>query len=436
MDRTPPGTATLSPPVARSAVGRKVGLIGSAGCFREPAPAVALVLGGFLLLACNVNAVVGHRALVFKHYYPHAYMLACIVAAGCKLHALPSQARGRIAGAARSALPWFLLFCALVGASKLASNGTLYEAMASNYWDADPYGSTSRRIGLPVLANVLGFDKNGYIYVWYAVLFAAFALAWRYLEDRGLKALERVSVLSSSIFAYSLIGPGYNEVFVFLLGLYALRFALGQVEKIVVATLMVATHETATPFVALAVVLSCDDEERGAWLSILGALYLAYVASYLLTWRGDLMGALLKAGKPSADAADTSVGLLLTYPVRAMLGVFLAYKLYWAVVLTALTHRHCRRLAIAVFPSLILAVIGTDTSRLVQFGSLAFLAAVSLRLPGLPGRWRTRLAVANLIVPSLYVATNVEPLWGTGLYSVYLYGARAAGLDWGRLFLQ
>lgn len=403
---------------------------------KRPAPIAALVFGCLLLLSCNLNAVVGHRAVMFKHYYPHAFMLFVVMAVSCKIYVASRETKIEIVKEAVRALPWFLLFGALVGVSVLVSNGTDYQEMASDYWDADPLGSTSRRIGLPVLANVLGFARNGYIFFWYAVLFAGFCLALRYLGRRQLSAIERMSVLSSSIFAYSLVGPGYNEIFVFLLGLYALQFRLTLTEKVVVAGLMIATHETATAFLAMAVILDSDDEARAEWMAILGIFYAAYVAAYIFNWRGDVLNALMRAGKPSPGASDNSLDLVRQHPFAATLGVALAYKLYWLPVVGALRRRETRAMAGAVLISLVLVFIGTDTSRLVQFSSLGFLIAMGSVLPTWPNASRTAFAAANLLVPSLYVATNAEPLWGTGLYSLYLYGAQAAGLEWGRLFVQ
>lgn len=403
---------------------------------RGPAPLAAGVFGCLLLLACNVNAMLGHRAVMFKHYYAHAFLLFVVIAACCRIHAAARESKVEAFAQAVRVLPWFVVFCGLIGVSVLLSNGTSYEEMASDYWDADPMFSTSRRLGLPVLANVLGFGKNGYIFFWYAVLFCAFCLAMRYLERRKVLPIEKLSVLSSSIFAYSLMGPGYNEIFVVLLGLYAVQFRLDLVEKIIVAAVMVASHETATAFVALAVVLDSKAEDRDEWIAIFAIFYVAYVATYLFNWRGYVLEALIRASKPRPDAEQSSLDLVQQYPFAATLGAAMAYKLYWLPVLSALRRPDLRAMAGAVLFSLVLAIIGTDTSRLVQFSSLAFLITMGSVLPTWPKSVRVAFAAANLLIPSLYVATNSVPLWGDGLYSLYLYGAQAAGLEWGHLFWE
>ncbi len=400
----------------------------------SPAPLAALLASGLLLLACNVTARVGHGAVVFKHFYPRAYFLLVVLALAYRLSALSASAWRGLRSLLGRALLAFGLLALLIGVSVLVSNGTTYAEMASNYWLTDPFGSTSRRVGLPVLAHVLGFEKNGYVFFWYAVLFGSVASALALLDRGRLAGIEKLSLLSSSILAYAFVGPGYSEVFVLMLGCGALLIRTSTVDKVVLAALMLSTHETATALTALAIVVKTEGEERADWLVVFGTLYGLYVAAYLFAWRGEVVQALLTAGRPSPGASETAPGLVLAYPGRALLGTVLAYKLYWAIVPVGLGHPRLRPMTLAMLVSLILAVIGTDTSRLVEFSTLAFLLLALEILPGWPRRLRIALALANLLVPSLYVATNAEPLWGDGLYSAYLHGAKAAGWDWGRLF--
>ena len=400
----------------------------------RPAPAAALLFGALLLLAGNVNGVLGPRAVAFKHFYAHGFMLFVVVASCCRLYVAPPALRAILARSALRALPWFLLFCALIGVHGLVSNGVDYRHMATDYWDADPFSATSRRIGLPALAHVLGFEGSGYTLLWYAALFATFAAAMRLLDVRRLSSFEIFSVLSSSILAYALVGPGYGDILVLLLGLLAVQCRLGPVDRIAVATLMIATHETMTPFVAAAIVLAADRDDRREWVAVFGLLYLAFIASYAVTWHRDLAQALIRAGRPDPGAEHSAVDLVRSHPSLAALGAILAYKLYWLPVLAALRRRGAWLLSLAALASLPLILLGSDTSRLVQFSSLALFLAVSTELDTWPTSARSALALANLVVPSLYVAVNAGLLWGPGLYSVYLRGAEAAGLQWGRVF--
>lgn len=435
MNATVP-TGTADPGRPGSTLVRR--LQGSAvlASLARPAPAAALLFGALLLLAGNVNGVLGPRAVAFKHFYAHGFMLFVVVAGCCRLYVAPPALRGEIVRCTLRALPWFLLFAALIGVHGLVSNGVDYRHMATDYWDADPFSSTSRRIGLPALAHVLGFEGRAYALLWYAVLFATFAAAMRLLDTRQMSSLETFSVLSSSILAYALVGPGYGDVLVLLLGLLAVQCRLGPVDKIAVAALMIATHETMTPFVAAAIVLAGDRDDGREWIAVFGLLYLAFTASYALTWHRDLAGALIRADRPSPQAELSVMDLVRSHPMVAALGAVMAYKLYWLPVLMALRRRGGRLLSVGVLASLPLILLGSDTSRLVQFSSLALFLAVSTELGTWPTSARRALALANLAVPSLYVAVNAGLLWGPGLYSVYLRGAEAAGLQFGRVFWQ
>ncbi len=435
MTRTTPSSADAMPvPVGATRRSFSASLTEALRRLASPAPLLVLLASGLLLLACNVTERIGHRATIFKHFYPRAYLLVVILALAFRLSALDAPAWRRL-----RALPWraslvFGLLGLLIGVSALVSNGVTYAEMASNYWLTDPFGSTSRRIGLPVLANVLGFEKNGYVFFWYGVLFVSVASGLALLDRGRLTGIETLSLLSSSILAYAFVGPGYSEVFVLMIGCCAILVRTSLVEKIVMGALMLSTHETATALTALAIVVKAEGEERAEWLTVFGALYGIFVAAYLFTWRGEVVQALLTAGKPSPGAGETAPGLVLAHPGRALLGIGFAYKLYWILVPAGLAQPTLRPLAFAVLAALILAVIGTDTSRLVEFGSLAFFLLATGILPGWPRRLRIALAVANLVVPSLYVATNAEPLWGDGFYSAYLHEAKAVGWNWGRLF--
>jgi len=433
MNATVP-TGTAGPGRSGSSIVRRFGASAALASLARPAPAAAFLFGALLLLAGNVNGLLGPRAVAFKHFYGHGFMLFVVVAGCCRLYVAPPAVRQVVARAALRALPWFLLFCALIGVHGLVSNGVDYQRMATDYWDADPFNATSRRIGLPALAHVLGAEGSAYTLFWYAVLFAAFAAAMRLLDARRLSSFEALSVLSSSILAYALVGPGYGDVLVLLLGLLAVQCRLGPVDKIAAATLMIATHETMTPFVAAAVVLAADRDDRREWVAVFGLLYLAFVASYAATWHHDLARALMTAGRPNPRAEQSTLDWVRSHPRLAALGAVMAYKLYWLPVLMALRRRGGWPMSVAALASLPLILLGSDTSRLVQFSSLALFFAVSAELGTWPASARRGLALANLVVPSLYVAVNAGLLWGPGLYSVYLRGAEAAGFQLGRVF--
>ena len=404
------------------------------GGLTEPKSLLTLLGCALMMFACMTNVRLGPHAVAFKFHYAQWFSIFAVVLAARR--AMDASARVWTAGArsAWTAAPLFVAFCVLVGVHGLVSNGLDYQSMATDYWHVDPAVSTSRRLGLPALAHLLTLDLKLYVVFWYAVFAAAFWVAVHLLLHRGLTRLEALSVATSSILAYALEGPGYSEVAVLLLGIVLLRFRATTVEKAVAAAFMIATHETATPFVAATLVIASDGDERREWLAIFGLLYLALVASFVATWHQGLGDALLRAGKARAADETTSPELVAMYPGRAVLGALAAYKLYWIPAVAALGPRSSRPMAALTFASLALILIGSDTSRLVQFGSLPLFLAVSTEVRRWSASARRRLAVANLLVPSVYVATNAGVLWGPGLYSLYLRSAGVVGISLGRVF--
>ena len=402
--------------------------------FTEPRSALALLGCALMMFACMTNVRLGSGAVAFKYHYAQWFSILAVVLVVRR--AADTSPRTWAAGARSgwAAAPLFATFCALVGVHGLVSNGLDYQAMATDYWHTDPTVSTSRRLGLPALAHLLTLDLKLYVVFWYAVLAAAFWATMHLLRRRGLTRLEALSVATSSILAYALEGPGYGEIGVLLLGILLLESKATPVEKAVAAAFMIATHETATPFVAATLIVSAEGEERCEWLAVFGLLYLALVASFVATWHQGLGDALLRAGKARVADEMTSPELVAMHPGRALLGALVAYKLYWTPAVAAVGPRSSRPMAVLAVASLALVLIGSDTSRLVQFGSLPLFLAVSAQLPRWPDAARRRLAVANLVVPSVYVATNAEGLWGPGLYSLYLRAAVSLGLPLGRIF--
>jgi hypothetical protein len=269
------------------------------------------------------------------------------------------------------------------------------------------------------------------------MLFACFCFANRFLQAQGLLWIERISVLTSSVLAYLFMAPGYVEVFVLLCGLYVLSFPTSFWEKIVLAALMFGAHEVAAPLIFLPIILVSCGRERTDWTTIAVSLLVVYAAGYAWNWHGHLHETLHRQMQPSAGEAVTAFDLVRQHPLFAMLAVFIAYKLYWGVVLASLFSADARQrwLALCVIASIPTMFIACDASRLIQFSTLAIFLVVGQRLPRWPTWARTLLAAANMLIPSFYVGTNCAPLWGEyGVYSWYLKFAATLGHNWGRIF--
>jgi hypothetical protein len=400
----------------------------------DPPAALSFGFAGLFVLACNMTGGLGAGSTRVRYHLVIAFLMFAVIVFGRKVDFW--RARAGILRACLHGLPTFIALYLLIGGGRLVSHGDGYARMTTDFITLGAISPLSRRVVMSGLAHLIGIGPRGYVVFWYVVFFTACCMANLWLKARGLGWLERLSILTSSIFGYLLVAPGYSEVFVFLCGIYCLNAKLARVEKVVLAALMFGAHEVATVFVAFPIIVLAADDDRTEWTTIFLSLLAVYAFGYALNWRFDLAGALSIAVKPSADAAESSLQLLLGNPWIALLAVGEAYKLYWIAVVWGWRGRQPREwiLTAGIVVALPLMLIATDVSRLVQFGSLAFLPVATDTLSRWPPRQRHWLAVANLAVPTFYAATNAPPLWGTGWYSAYVVIGHAVGLSLGQGF--
>jgi hypothetical protein len=383
------------------------------------------------MLACNFTARLGDGAIVFRHYVGIVFVAATLLFVARHL-----RAPGRLAGlgkATLAALPLAALFLVIGGAGSLASHGRMFALMAGDFWHGDPYFAFTRRPAVSAIAHVFGFSQSSYIFFWYVLFFALMCVLQRLLAGHGLSFWQRLSILTSSIAAYLLIVPGYNEAFVFFCAAACWRQRLSLAEKILVGGLMLGAHEVATVFAAAFLIGETEREERRGWLTAFGFLYGAYVFGYALNWGFDVRAGLTLAVKPTPKEAASSLQWVMQQKLRFLGGILIAYKLLWLLVARAAAtdRRQLYRVA-CITATLPLTLVATDTSRIVQFGSLSLILLAADMLPRLRPIPRRVLVWANLAVPSLYIATNNVPAVGKGLYMfvvvAYMKAAPLLGL--------
>lgn len=329
-----------------------------------------------------------------------------------------------------------LLEILLLGQPHLASHGLLFAQLSSGFWWADypgEYAILLKRAVVPALAHLCGFNESTYVYFWLLLYFLACWLAIRWLVEIGFTFLECFSILTSSIFAYWLIAPGYSEVLVFIGALYCLQRPTSLLEKLVIFTLALGTHEVAACLVFSSVLLASHPRDREEWLSVLLLMVPANVVVGIVNQH--LQGS-ARPGESLVAGGHLVYWYLFHRPIAALAGIMVAYKLYWLPVIGFGSQSRYRWLTCGVLLSLPLVALGTDTSRLVQFSSLAMLLLVSKIVADWSPKSRNLLAGANLIVPSFYCAINSPVLWGWGLYSLYMRLISLTGFHLGHLWLR
>ncbi len=396
---------------------------------------IVLFLSAGFLFVCNLNL----------YSSPHRHAVAMVkkygVMSGLVLglaYLVPAFVRGSFS----AHVPWrkvsihFVLIAGLLAALLLqrphvTSFGVNFAQLTSNYWSADYTDSHTvllKRVAMPALAHLCGFNEKTYFYFWFLIYLVALWLAVRWLMEKGLTFLECLSILTSSIFAFELIIPGYPEVLVLALALYCLQKSTGFLEKAVILTLALATHEIAAGFIFIGVIMGSPKKDREEWSMIFPC---AILIDLVVTFISQVLQHGARPGETLLVGGMLPWQWMLRRPLCTVLGVFIAYKLYWLVVIRAWWRPSHRIGAGAVLLSLPLIFLGTDTSRLVQFSSLSLFMLVPNVISEWSSRTRLFLALANLGIPSIYLASNASPCWGWGLYSIYLKIFQSLGFQHG-----
>lgn len=373
------------------------------------------------VLTCQMTFNTGGFVAI-RHYYPMLFVAGGLIVLAPTLLGQCRESLAFLASDWRYIAVFVSLFC-LIGAPHLISHGDSFASLSLNYWDMSDPSNLARRITVPVLAHLLWLDGSRYLYFWYALFTATWIVAIKFLADLDLRALEILSISTSSIVAYLLIVPGYNEVLVFLFGMIACRQRLTDPLKFVLLSLMIGAHEIATAFVLAAIILQATSPaERRRWIILGAACFAAYAIGYALNWNLTLDAAFNTAYRPSPGSTETSFDWLTGHPWRAIAGIAIAYKLYWLLVILALSGWFGRQIALTAVLTLAaipLMLIATDVSRMVQFTSLSLFLLAPGILKHASASLRTGLAFANLACPSFYISSNWVPMTGNGLYSLY-----------------
>ncbi|HXG01565.1 MAG TPA: hypothetical protein VNL69_12285, partial [Bacteroidota bacterium] len=114
-------------------------------------------------------------------------------------------------------------------------------------------------------------------------------------------------------------------------------------------------------------------------------------------------------------------------PTAALVGIAVAYKLFWIVTATAAVRALkggeptvARTIIACTFVPLVVIPFAVDTSRFAGFGFLGLLSAVRYVVDQkvLAGRTLDLVAIINLLIPSVYVGLNSGVAMFPGLYSL------------------
>lgn len=302
------------------------------------------------------------------------------------------------------------------------SMGSDYARISRNPFTTQS-GLFNTRLLMPALAHILFLRGNWLYYAFSMLLTAGFlALLYSWIRNRAPLAFWQFVALGTCSFViYQYQSAGYPDILVFIFFLLVMYENLGQSAKLSLLLLALITYESS---VFVGIVLAWRYLNRRNF-----ALYLAALAAYVLAWFGAAGFDLTVLLTSHAVIGESSLAWLMRAPRLELLGVFIAFKALWVLILAAVILAvRKNRISDAVFISAcllaggVMAVLAVDTSRLMGYAFPGLLVALSLLREGLPEKTVNRLFSAvflvQLIVPSFYVGLNIGIVWTPGLYAL------------------
>jgi hypothetical protein len=281
-----------------------------------------------------------------------------------------------------------------------------------------------RRLLTPGLANLYHMDGFFFIFFFWFLVFVT-VLAFRlYCIESGseLTLLQEVSFLTVGTFVSAWQCPAYPEIGVLLLALIALmefqrdsRFTLKQVAAF---SLALMTHEACAVIVFVPMILFLFG--RKAWLSN-AAVGLMYATALLANFSFNISAPLSVQTTVSDLPAQQ---YLLRWPMHAVIGAAFSFKLLWLIVPVGLylLFKRDRRLAYFALSGFLLAAasiyVGIDYTRLIAFATIPMIFCFLEFRKNVSVRIFNAVALANLLIPSFFVAGNSGVVKFPGLYLI------------------
>ena len=340
----------------------------------------------------------------------------------------------RVAGALepddfRHALYALAALLALSFVTRPSSLGIDYQTLS-----LDPFGQSTGVLNRRILDVALAYYlhlSGGLFIVWhFLTVFVLLALVRGFLRRRSAAPdfLSFVSLATTSFVIFNFQYPGYPDPLVLVLLLVTLSIELDAEGLALVVVLALLAHEALAVALFLPLLPSLP---RRAWPAVL-----LPCAIYGLFWLADFGFDPVAGWSRQVHFHGTSgPDELLRRPLIVLLGIAAAGKLVWLAVGDQLRYvareygaAALGRLAAPLVAMLAICAVSYDTSRIAEVGAATLLLAWSGCVRRWPRRMTVAVAIANLVLPSVYVspyfARSLGIMWPPGLYSAY-HGFRA-----------
>jgi len=280
----------------------------------------------------------------------------------------------------------------------------------------------SKQLFMPAIAHVLFFREGWLYYVFSNVVFFVFlAVLYSWLKNHtGVKPWHFLSLSTCSFVVFQYQFPGYPDVLLFTFFVLAMTPEYTQQSKLCCLLLALATH-----FLGLFVgAILAYRYLKGSWrLS-----YFIAAALYGVIWMTAYDFNLQKIfGEHNNIYGMSAQDWLLIAPLAEALGVFIAFKAVWGLLILATGLALLCRLygdaifiAGCVFAGLLITFLGVDTSRHMAIAFPAVLVALESIGKHMPQRSADRtlsiVFLFNMMIPSFYVGLNMGIVLRPGLY--------------------
>ncbi len=313
---------------------------------------------------------------------------------------------------------------ALTFVTRASSLGFDYQRLSLGPFGQET-GILSRRILEVALSYFTHLNGALFILFHFLAVFMLLTLSRAYLRrrDAAVTFLPFLSIATCSFAIFQFQYPGYPDVLALSLVLCAVLAELGIEALLAIIVLALLTHEALAAALLLPLLAPLP---RRFW-PILALPF----ALYFLLWAADFgfdFGAAWRAqmhyqGLSGPEAVATRPGTVLFGILAANKLLLLAIAAQLVYVARGFGAAAAARLAAPLAAVAVMCVLSYDTSRMVEVGFLTLLVSWSGCLRRWPPRFATAIAIANLLLPSLYVSPYFSrPLgiiWPPGLYSTY-----------------
>ena len=312
-----------------------------------------------------------------------------------------------------------------VRATFVGEMGLTYARMSVDPFAFD-FPVYAHRILLPAIAHLLQLKGHLLYWLFSMALLGGLLLLLALLITRTWPAatwreqlLGVVSIGSTGMVMTAFVTPGYADTLMFACVLLLLLADLSDTAILCLAAVALTAHELAV--VPLGAVLLA----RSRWSMLAGLAVLA--ATYAVALElGQGLGTIM-----AVHTGGDALGPALAHRWRLLAGIAFAFKLLWLAPLVAMVgargrgERRVSALAgAAMLIPVVLAFVGTDTTRFAAFGGGGLLVALATN--GWAGTGystlRNVLLAANVAVPFVTWTTPFGPFWAPGLYDLVIRG--------------